>query len=261
MASLKEKCISAYILSLDGKPRNQELVPQLESIGVTTILISGTTVDKTETYLHSVKRSRIRSAQMNKFELACAYGHHEMYRRALERNDVMALFFEDDAVIKTDELRSFLEKRPEISKRIIMLGSCGGVAFRKPLRLMPGVHRILENMVSGSHAYLADEAAIKILYGRSKSLNNFADRFPRKRSVKLLVTYPFISHQTKGIPSEITREDGLDNRSDFIRLLSQIMYDFIDYLKFGFLSGRAINILRKKKIFLRYFINLPGCRD
>jgi hypothetical protein len=261
VTSLKEKCISAYILSLDGKPRNQELVPQLQSIGVTTILISGTTVDKSETYLHSVNRSRIRSAKMNKFELACAYGHHEMYRRALEAHEVVAFFFEDDAVIDAEELRSFLEKLPKISKRIILLGSCGGVAFRKSLRLMPGVHRILENMVSGSHAYLADEAAIKILYARSKSLNNFADRFPRNRSVKLLVTYPFISHQIKGIPPEITREDGLDNRSNFIRILAQIMYDFIDYLKFGFLSGRAINNLIKKEIFLRYFIHLPGCRD
>jgi hypothetical protein len=199
----KEIQINAYILSLDGKPRNEELIPQLHSIGVTTILISGTTVDRTQTYLRSAHRSKIRSAKMNKFELACAFGHNEMYRRALERHDDFALFFEDDAIIKTDELRNFLVKLPKFSKKIIMLGSCGGVAFRKSKKSIPGVHKILENMVSGSHAYLADEGAIKILYGKSKSLNNFADRFPRKRSVKLLITYPFISYQIKGISTEI----------------------------------------------------------
>jgi hypothetical protein len=251
----------AYVLSLEGVPRSEILIETLVSFGIEVIIVSGTTVNKAQEHLRVAKKRYRLSASMNSYEIASAFGHHEMYRRSILNNDDYALFFEDDAIFDLEKFTFFIRNVKGFPKGIVLLGSCGGYAWNSNNENPLNTYRVIENMISGSHAYLADKETILMLFNKTKYLTNFADRFPRTRKHNLYVMYPFAAYQLKNAIPDIQRESGADTRGQKRRVISKIIYDIIDFAKFGYIGGRSMANFVDIKFFKKKVIVLPGCRD
>lgn len=253
--------MKAYILALDGEPRNHELIPTLKSAGVNVCIISGTTVESAKEHLRGISILRRERNQLNDFERACAYGHLKMQREAFSQGEDWNLFLEDDAVLDKESFENLISKLSELPKGLTLLGVCGGLAYKKPFNRELNLFRLVENMFNGSHAYIADRDSIGEVIKTSWNLPDYADRFPRPRKVKMFVLFPFVALQMKENVPIISREDGMDSRGRLRKTLSLFFYDIKDFRESHFLSGRTLGYLTSQSKSRKYFLRLPGCRD
>jgi len=253
--------MKAYILSVDGTIRSPSLLQTLESFGIEVHVTSGSTPDKALKYVEVNPRSKFKSAKLNEYELACAYGHLQMHQESLSSGDQKAFFFEDDAYLNVDLFGSFLRSLSAMPKGLILLGTCGGIAWKASRFENLSLFRVFGNAVSGSHAYLADRNSIEMMVGKEKNLLNYADKFARPRSLDLYVRYPFVAFQIKENNPIILRESGQDTRSKLRREIAWLYHDCVEFYKFGFAGGRYIESVIKKSVVRRLVFKLPGCRD
>ena len=253
--------MKAYILALNGEPRNHDLIPTLESAGVKVCIISGTTVEKTKEHLRGIPIPRRGGNRLNDFERACAYGHLKMQMEAFSQGEDWNLFLEDDAVLEKESFENLLSKLSSLPKGLTQLGVCGGLAYTKPFNAELKLFRLVENMFNGSHAYIADRDSIEEVIQRSWDLPDYADRFPRPRKIKMFVLFPFVAYQMKDNAPTISREDGMDSRGRLRKTLSLVFHDIKDLRESHFLSGRTLGYLMSQPKSRKYLLRLPGCRD
>jgi hypothetical protein len=253
--------MKAYILALTGEPRNHELIPTLKSAGVEISIVSGTTVERAKKHLQEIQAPRRRGNQLNDFERACAYGHLKMQIEAYSEGGDWNLFLEDDAVLEKNSLEQFLGGVHKFPNGIILLGVCGGLAYKRSVNLELGLFRLVENMFNGSHAYIADRDSIRNVIKSSWDLPNYADRFPRPRKTKMYVCYPFTAFQMKDNSPDISREAGIDSRGRLKKTLSLAFHDLRDLYTSHFLSGRTLGFLMNPTKARKFILRLPGCRD
>lgn len=253
--------MNAYVLALNGEPRNHELIPTLESAGVKVCIVSGTTPERAKEHMDGIQFPRRRGSHLNDLERACAYGHLRMQMQAHSEGGDWNLFLEDDADLHRESFVKLLSTLTHLPKGLILLGVCGGLAFKKPINQELNLFRLVENMFNGSHAYMADRGTIKKTIESNWDLPDYADRFPRPRKVKTFVLFPFVAFQMKENVPVITRTAGMDSRRRFRKILSLVFYDIKDLHASRFLSGRTLGFLMSKPKQRRYLIKLPGCRD
>jgi GR25 family glycosyltransferase involved in LPS biosynthesis len=253
--------MKAYILSVDGSVRSPSLLKTLENFGIEIHVTSGSTPDKAREYVEAHPRSKFKSASLNEYELACAYGHSLMHQESLNSGDEWAFFFEDDADLNVALFEVFLGSLSSMPKGLILLGTCGGIAWRASRFENLGLFRVFGNAVSGSHAYLADRESIEMMVEKEKNLPNYADGFARPRGLQLYVRYPFVAYQIKDNNPIILRESGQDSRNKFKRKIAWLYHDCIEFYKFGFTGGRYVESIVNKRIVKKLLFKLPGCRD
>jgi len=253
--------MKAYILALNGEPRNPDLIPSLVFAGLNVCIISGTTIESAKKYLQGINSSKRRGGQLNDYERACAYGHLKMQTEAYSQGDDWNLFLEDDAVLDKNLFEKILGAVNQLPSGITLLGVCGGLAYRRPFNIELGLFKLVENMFNGSHAYIADRVTIGEVIKSSWDLPNYADRFPRPRRTKMFVLYPFVAFQMKENSPVISRAAGIDSRGRLKKTLSLAFYDLKDLRKAGFLSGRTLGFLLSRFRTRNFFLRLPGCRD
>ena len=253
--------MKAYILALNGEPRNPDLIPSLVSAGVNFCIISGTTIENTKKYMQGINSPKRIGDQLNDYERACAYGHLKMQIEAYSRGDDWNLFLEDDAVLEKNSFEKILGEVNQLPKGITLLGVCGGLAYRKPFNLELGLFKLVENMFNGSHAYIADRVTIREVMKSSWDLPDYADRFPRPRSIKMFVVYPFAAFQLKENSPDISREAGIDSRGRLRKFFGLAFHDLKDLHSSHFLSGRTLGFLLSHFRLSNFFLRLPGCRD
>ena len=253
--------MKAYILALNGEPRNHDLIPTLESAGVNVCIISGTTVESAKEHLRGIPIPRRKGNQLNDFERACAYGHLKMQIEAFSQGENWNLFLEDDAVLDKESFENLLSESSKLPKGLTLLGVCGGLAYKKPFNGELKLFRLVENMFNGSHAYIVDRDSIGEMIQKNWDLTNYADRFPRPRKIKSFVLFPFVAFQMKENAPIIAREDGMDSRGRFRKILSLVFHDIKDLRESHFLSGRTLGYLMSQPKPKKYFLRLPGCRD
>lgn len=197
----------------------------------------------------------------NPYEFACAYGHKRMYEMAILNGDERALFFEDDATLDEILFESLITSLKVLPTGVILLGACGGLAWKAKSKGDLNLLRIVENAFSGSHAYIMDRKTIEYLYVQSIRLTDHGDRFRRARKTKLYVTFPYVGFQLKDNNPIIIRADGTDARSLFRRRIAWFFYDIIDLIKFKFLGGRFLSSLKDSSLVHLQMTKIPGCRD
>ncbi len=253
--------MKAYILSVDGSVRSPLLIETLEYFGIEVHITSGSTPEKALKYVEAHPRGKFRSAKLNEYELACAYGHLQMHQVSLSNRDERAFFFEDDAHLDIDLFESFLESLSGIPTGLTLLGTCGGIAWKASRLKKLSLFQVFGNAVSGSHAYLADRNSIEMMVSKEKNLPNYADGFPRPRGLSLYVRYPFVAFQIKENSPIILRESGQDSRSGFRRKIAWMYHDSVEFYKFGFFGGRYIESVIEQSIARKLLFKLPGCRD
>jgi len=253
--------MNAYILALNGEPRNHNLIPTLESAGVNVCIVSGTTVESAKEHLREIPISRRRGKHLNDFERACAYGHLKMQMKAFSQGEDWNLFLEDDAVLDKESFEDLLNKVAKLPKGFTLLGVCGGLAYKKPFNEELKLFRLFENAFNGSHAYIADRDSIREVIQKSRDLPDYADRFPRPRKIKMFVQFPFVALQMKENVPIISREDGMDSRGSLRKTLSLVFHDIRDLCETHFLSGRTLGYLMSSPKSRKYLLKLPGCRD
>lgn len=253
--------MKAYILALNGEPRNHDLIPTLESAGVNVCIISGTTVDSAKEHLRGIPIPRRKGNQLNDFERACAYGHLKMQMEAFSQGEKWNLFLEDDAILHKESFEILISNLSKLPEGLTLLGVCGGLAYKKPFNRELSLFRLVENMFNGSHAYIADRDSLREVIQTSWDLPDYADRFPRPRKIKMFVVFPFVAFQMKENVPIISREDGMDSRGRLRKTMSLLFHDINDFRESHFLSGRTLGYLTSKSKSRKHFLRLPGCRD
>ena len=106
--------ITVYIIALNGKPRNANLLKQIRTIFTENqieIVDAITPNQMDQDYLLEVSGlgSTVLGRQISKVEIAVTQSHRKCYELAITKNSAMALIFEDDVdIIDTDKLQKTL---------------------------------------------------------------------------------------------------------------------------------------------------------
>jgi hypothetical protein len=171
------------------------------------------------------------------------------------------LFLEDDAQLENKVLESLNSGEWSIEPDLLLLGSCGGWARRKKLKLTTQIncHRVFMNSTLGSHAYLANRVGIKSLMAGTEQLDVLADEFSRKPKVNMYVIVPFMAFQENFLSTTIPLPEQLTSTKLTRRFLSSLYDDLLDIKYLRRIGARTIR-LKELEIFIKPFLKkLPGC--
>lgn len=270
-----EDPIYAFVLSMTSDFRSESLRSDLESIGITVITIFGPKPEHTYEKYKLNKLSWFRRESLSPAHRACTLGHNFMFKRAMELGVDFALFFEDDAEIDKNYLLKILsvyQMGTHQLPRVLLLGSCGGLSWRKRHVLPSFEYRnVFENAINGAHAYIARTEGIRYLFNGSKAMHWRADGFKRPRKCGLAIAYPFAAWQKFGVGSLIYQDStrtfpsSLNSETTHFRNIKllglDLARDIFDFLYFRFFGNRILAHFRKSKIVKFFILELPGCRN
>lgn len=253
----------ALILSTTGEVRSKTLLRILTDARITyEIVQNGDTESAVFEWKSKGGKDRPRKS-LTKNERSCTFGHRKMYQSALrnEHRYDYFLFLEDDAQLEFEALESLNSEGWSIEPDLLFLGSCGGWARRKKIKLTNRIncHRVFMNSTLGSHAYLANMVGIKSLLVGSEQLDVLADEFSRKPKVDLYVIYPFAAFQQNFLQTTIPLPKQFTSTKFTRRFLSSIYDDLLDLKYLRRIGARTLRLKELEKLFEPFLKKLPGC--
>lgn len=160
-----------YVLTLEGSTRSQQLLSQGKKLGLTLNLCLGIkgqvfSDDEFRRMAPARQAEFLLGRSIGRNELACIFGHIEIYRKFLENSRAAwCLVLEDDAKLNPD-LLAFLMNNSEFPKNSIIHLSpqpyIPNIVLRtkvfKDTKISTKINQVLD-FVPRTHGYLIDRAA------------------------------------------------------------------------------------------------------
>ncbi len=255
--------VKAFILSIDGDVRSSSLIPALEELSLTyEVVKNGKVSDALDFWKVNGSQSYKRRDITNN-QRSCTYGHRLMYESSMrdQGNWDYFLFLEDDVVLDVNLTRLLFANKWKFSPPFVLLGSCGGWAYRhqKALGETTSCFKVFSDSICGSHAYVANHVGVEALLLGTQSLDRLPDAFFRVPRIPMHVVFPFVAFQEGLSESTIPLNSGDGSRKFFRRFLSSLYDDILDlfyYSKFGI---RVLRLSELESFFIVFLKKLPGC--
>ena len=203
----------AFILTVSGKWRGEEIVRELDELGIPYQVIEGVDgtllSDEALVGLYASRAARFLRQPLSPREVACAFGHQMLLQSFLETGDEWALMLEDDATLEPEakdvlSLTSRYHNRPVI----VQLQHLGAFEFRRSTQSPSGKLGLIRtpSPVAGAAAYLVNRSAAELAldrYGRRR-IDSVADwPFHWKYRVDFYACHPPAAHQRPSAESLI----------------------------------------------------------
>lgn len=259
----EEKKIHAFILTTSGAVRSKTLIGALTEANITFEIVQNDDTEQAKLEWQSKGgKTRLRKL-LTKNERSCTFGHRKMYQAA-SRNEHgynYFLFLEDDAQLESKGLKTLNSQEWYFEPNLILMGSCGGWARGKKLKLADQIncHQVFINSTLGSHAYLANRDGIKSLLAGTEHLDVLADEFSLNPKFNVFVIVPFLAFQENFLQTTIPLSKQLTSTRFIRRFLSSLYDDYLDLKYLKRMGARTVR-LKELEIFIRPFLKkLPGC--
>jgi hypothetical protein len=255
--------VKAFILSINGDVRSSSLISALEELSLPFEIVKNGNVSDALDFWKSNGGQSYRRRDITNNQRSCTFGHRLMYETSKRDHGDWDyfLFLEDDVVLDIYSTRLLFSDKWQFSPPFMLLGSCGGWAYRrqKALGKTTSCLKVFSDSICGSHAYVANRVGVDALLLGTKSLDRLTDAFFRVPRIPMHVLFPFAAFQEGLSDSTIPLHSGDGSRKFFRRFLSSLYDDFLDlfyYSKFGI---RVLRLPELEKFFMIFLKRLPGC--
>ena len=259
----ENRLIHALILSTTGEVRSKTLLSVLAGATISHEIVQNCDIGEAVFEWNSKGGEDRPRKNLTKHERSCTFGHRKMYQAALSNDNDFDyfLFLEDDAQLEIKDLQSLNSEKWSIKPDLLLLGSCGGWARRKKLKLTTQIncHRVFMNSTLGSHAYLANRAGIKSLMAGTEQLDVLADEFSRKPKVNMYVIFPFAAFQENFLQTTIPLPKQFTSTKLMRRFLSSLYDDLLDLKYLRRIGARTLRLKELERFFKPFLKKLPGC--
>jgi hypothetical protein len=255
--------VKAFILSIDGEVRSSSLIPALDELSFPYEIVKNGNVSDALDFWKENGSESYKRRDLTDNQRSCTYGHRLMYESSMrDRGDWdYFLFLEDDVILDINLARLLFANKWLFSPPFVLLGSCGGWAYRrhKTLGKTTSCFKVFSDSICGSHAYVANRVGVDALFRGTQSLDRLADAFFRVPRIPMHIVFPFVAFQEGLSQSTIPLHSGDGSRKFFRRFLSSLFNDLLDFFYYSKFGIRVLRLSELERFFLIFLKKLPGC--